>query len=105
MTSISQENNAIVVGTKEDVYADELIASELNWVAIQGLRQPIEVKAKIRYLHQGAEAVITPLDDGKVCVKFEEPQMAIAPGQAVVFYQGEEVLGGGIIERSATNLY
>lgn len=105
VTSISRENNAIVVGTKEDVYADELIASELNWVAIQGLRQPLEVKAKIRYLHQGAGAVITPLDDGEVCVKFEEPQMAIAPGQAVVFYQGEEVLGGGIIERSATNLY
>ena len=105
VTSINRENNAIVVGTKEDLYADELIASELNWIAIPELRQPIEVKAKIRYLHQGAAAVITPLDDGKVCVKFEEPQMAIAPGQAVVFYQGEDVLGGGIIERSATNLY
>ena len=105
VTSISRENNAIVIGTKEDVYADELIASELNWISLTELKHPIEVKAKIRYLHQGAEAVITPLDDGKVCVKFEEPQMAIAPGQAVVFYQGEEVLGGGIIDRSATNLY
>ncbi len=105
VTSINREKNAIVVGTKEDVYADELIASELNWIAIPELRQQIEVKAKIRYLHQGAEAVITPLDDGKVYVKFREPQMAIAPGQAVVFYQGEEVWGGGIIEKSATNLY
>lgn len=105
VTSINRANNAIVVGKKEDIYADELIASELNWVAIQELRQHIEVKAKIRYLHKEAEAVTTPLDDGKVCVKFREPQMAIAPGQAVVLYHGDEVLGGGIIERSATNLY
>lgn len=104
VTSINRENNAIVVGKKEDMYADELIASELTWISVQELRQPIEVKAKIRYLHKEAEAVITPLNDGKVYVKFKEPQMAIAPGQAVVFYQGDEVLGGGIIERSATNI-
>ncbi len=104
VTSINRENNAIVVGKKEDTYADELIASELNWISMPELKQPIEVKAKIRYLHREAEAVTTPLSDGKVYVKFREPQMAIAPGQAVVFYQGEEVLGGGIIERSATNI-
>ncbi|MBE0415585.1 MAG: tRNA 2-thiouridine(34) synthase MnmA [Dehalococcoidia bacterium] len=110
VTGIDRKKNAIVVGTKEEVYGDELIASELNWIAMEGLRQPIEVKAKIRYLHKEAEAVITPLDEGKVYVKFGEPQMAIAPGQAVVFYQGGEVLGGGVIESAmqdspAANLY
>jgi len=58
------------------------------------------MKARIRYHHEEAEALVTPLYEGKVYVKFEEPQMAIAPGQAVVFYQGDMVMGGGTIERT-----
>ena len=98
VTAIDPERNAIVVGSKEEVYGDELIASELNWVAIDELQQPIEAKAKIRYLHNEAEAVITPLDADRVYVKFNEPQMAITPGQAIVFYDGDTVIGGGTIE-------
>jgi len=100
VTTIDPERNAIVVGSKEDLYGDELIASELNWVAIERLRQDIKVKAKIRYLHKEAEAVITPLDKDRVYVKFNKPQMAITPGQAVVFYDGETVIGGGTVERT-----
>ena len=58
----------------------------------------MRVKAKIRYLHQEAEAMVTPLGENEVQVKFTEPQMAIAPGQAVVFYDGDRVIGGGSIE-------
>ncbi len=65
---------------------------------MERLWQPIEVKAKIRYLHEEAEAEITPLHGGKVHLRFREPQMAITPGQAVVFYDGDVVLGGGKIE-------
>lgn len=100
VTAIDPERNAIVVGSKEEVYGDELIASELNWVAIDELQQPIKAKVKIRYLHKEAEAAITPLDEDKVYVKFNEPQMAITPGQAVVFYDGDTVIGGGTIERT-----
>jgi len=100
VTTIDPERNAIVVGSKEDLYGDELIASELNWVSIERLRQDIKVKAKIRYLHKEAEAVITPLDKDRVYVKFNKPQMAITPGQAVVFYDGETVIGGGTVERT-----
>ncbi len=96
--AIEQERNAIVVGTKKEVYGDELVASELNWIAMERLWQPVEVKAKIRYLHEEAEAEITPLHGGKVHLRFREPQMAITPGQAVVFYDGDVVLGGGKIE-------
>jgi len=99
VTAIERERNAIIVGTKEEVYGDELIASELNWIAIEELKRPIEVKAKIRYLHKEAEAVVIPLDKDKVRVKFKEPQMAIAPGQAIVFYDGDMVVGGGTIEQ------
>ena len=84
------------------VYGDELVASDLNWVAMEGLKQPITVKAKIRYLHQETEATLTPLSEDSVYVKFSEPQMAITPGQAVVFYHGDTVLGSGTIDRIST---
>ncbi len=100
VTGIDPERNAIVVGTKEEVYGDELICARLNWIAIQRLRHPTEVKAKIRYNHKETEAVIAPLGKDEVHVKFKEPQMAITPGQAVVFYNGDVVVGGGTIERT-----
>jgi len=99
VTAIDRGRNTIVAGAKEEVYGDELIASELNWIAIKELERPIEVKAKIRYRHKEAEAIVTPLEEDRVNVKFKEPQMAITPGQAVVFYR-DSVVGGGIIEQA-----
>ncbi len=100
VTDIDPEENAVIVGSKEDLYADELIASGVNWIAIQRLEQPIKVKARIRYLHKEADATVTPLNEDNVYVKFEEPQIAITPGQAVVFYCGDVVVGAGTIERA-----
>ena len=99
VTAIDKGRNAVIVGTREEVYGDELIASELNWISIERLERSVEVEAKIRYRHKEAEATVTPLDEYRVNVKFKEPQMAITPGQAVVFYR-DGVLGGGIIERA-----
>ncbi len=99
--AIDGEKNAIFVGSKEELYKDELIASQMNWIAIEKIDRPLKVKARIRYLHQEAEAVVAPLDKERVCVKFREPQMAITPGQAVVFYDGDIVVGGGKIERTS----
>lgn len=96
--AIEPERNAIVVGTKEQALGDELIASRLNWITIAKLTQSVTVKAKIRYRHREAEATIIPLDEDRVQVKFNRPQMAITPGQAVVFYDEDIVIGGGIIE-------
>lgn len=100
VTGIDPEKNAITVGTKEEIYRDELIASGLNWIAIDELKQPIRVKARIRNLHNEAEATVTPLDGDKVYVKFNQPQMAITPGQVVVFYRGDVVIGGGTIDKN-----
>ena len=97
--AIDQERNAIVVGSKQAAYGNELIASGLNWITTARLEQPTTVKAKIRYRHQEAEASITPLEENKVYVKFKQPQMAITPGQAIVFYHGDTVVGGGTIEK------
>lgn len=98
VTAIEQGENAIIVGSKQEVYGNELIASGLNWIAIDKLKQPITVKAKIRYRHKEAEAEITPWNKDQVYVKFNQPQMAITPGQAIVFYDGDIVIGGGTIE-------
>ena len=96
--AIEPERNAIVVGSKDRVFGDELIAVRLNWIAIARPTSPITVKARIRYRHRETEATVKPLDESRVSVKFKEPQMAITPGQAIVFYDGDIILGGGTIE-------
>lgn len=98
--AIDRINNSLVVGGKEETYGDELTASALNWITVTGLEQPVTVKARIRYRHREAEAIITPLGRDRVNIKFSEPQMAITPGQSVVFYEGDNVVGGGIIEQA-----
>ena len=98
--AIDPERNAIVVGTKEKTLGNELIASSLNWITMAKLTRPITVKAKIRYCHQEVEATVTPLDEDKVYVKFTEPQLALTPGQAIAFYDGDIIIGGGTIERA-----
>jgi len=97
VTDIDPERNAIIVGNKGELYRDELTASALNWITERPTR-PIKARSRIRYLHKEAEAIIVPLNESKVHVKFQEPQMAICPGQVVVFYDGEVVIGGGTIE-------
>ncbi len=100
VTAIDAAQNAITVGSRKEVYGDELFASGLNWIATDALTQPARAKAKIRYQHQAAWATLIPRGEGKIYVKFDEPQMAITPGQAVVFYHGDAVLGSGTIERT-----
>lgn len=97
VTSIDKENNTIVVGKKEDVYRDELLADNVNFIYMDKLKAPIKVEAKIRYLHPAAEASIFPQDKDKVKVKFNQPQWAITPGQTAVFYNRDTVIGGGTI--------
>jgi len=99
VVAIDRKRDAVIVGSKREVYGDELIASELNWVSGEPER-PITARAKIRYRHRAAEVLITPLGEDRVYVKFDEPQAAITPGQAAVFYHDDIVIGGGIIERA-----
>ena len=100
VVAIDRGRNAIIVGSKEDVYSVELIAADINWIAKQSLKQPLELKAKIRYRHREADAVITSISSREAHVKFKQPQMAITPGQAIVFYDKDTVVGGGTIEQT-----
>jgi tRNA-specific 2-thiouridylase len=94
---IIPDTRDVVIGDREDLLAAALRASRVNWL-IDAPTSPIKCEAKIRYRHDPAPATVTPLPDGEVRVDFAAPQSAITPGQAVVFYAGERVLGGAWIE-------
>jgi len=94
---IQPETNRVVLGHREELLAPGLIATGMNWL-IPPPAGEIEAAAVIRYRHPGVRARITPRGDGSVQVAFETPQSAVAPGQAVAFYDGDRVLGGGWIE-------
>jgi tRNA-specific 2-thiouridylase len=99
VTAIEPEKNAIIAGTKEQTYSSELIADNINWITESMSKKPIKVKTRIRYRHPEAESTVSIIDENSVQVKFAKPQMAITPGQAVVFYDGDTVIGGGRIIR------
>jgi tRNA-specific 2-thiouridylase len=96
---IRPETNEVVLGTNEEVFNKGLQASQINWIAFAELDSPREVEVKIRYSAKPVRAVVSPLGTGQVKVEFQSPQRAVTPGQAVVFYQGELVLGGGTIDK------
>jgi tRNA-specific 2-thiouridylase len=100
VTGIDIANNRIVVGTKKDVLKPGLIADRVNWIAIEKMSKPLRVMAKIRYNHRKAKATVTGMSGDAVRVEFDEPQEAPTPGQAVVFYEKDIVLGGGWIKES-----
>ena len=100
VTQIDPFTNTLWVGERDDVLSPELTAGHLNWIAVQQPRGPMRARAQIRSNHEAAPAAITPLDDGNVRVRFDAPQWAVTPGQSVVFYEGDVVVGGGIIEAS-----
>lgn len=95
---INAAENTVELTTDESrLFHRVIFADDLNWIAIDDLREPLEVEAKIRYAHRAAAAVITPDAAGTVRIEFKEAQRAPAPGQAVVFYRGDTVIGGGTI--------
>ena len=94
---LDKAKNAVIVGTKQELYKDILYAEELNFLLDINLTEPIEIKAKIRFRAQEADAILYPAEKGIAKVKFKEPQRAITPGQSVVFYIDDIVLGGGKI--------
>jgi tRNA-specific 2-thiouridylase len=94
-------SNTVVVGPHNGLFLSRLTAADLNWIALPaGPRTPLVIQAKIRQQHQEAEArlCLLPEKDGSAEVVFAEPQMAVTPGQTVVFYDQDRVLGSGIIE-------
>ncbi len=98
VVKIDAKKNELAVGTRGDVFSAELIAGDLNWISVRKCPPKMKVKAKIRYNSPECDAKISPLPRGKVKVMFRKPQFAVTPGQSVVFYDGDVVVGGGIIQ-------
>lgn len=90
-------HNTVTLGENKDLFRTGLTAGDLNWISVAGLDAPLKADAKIRYKHQEAPCTVFPQEDGTVRVEFEEPQRAVTSGQAVVFYDGDIVIGGGTI--------
>ena len=95
---IRPETNEVVIGTKEESMTTQLVARNLNFMSIEDLTEPLHVFTKIRYNHRGAWCTIEKTGEDEILCTFDEPQRAVTPGQAVVFYDGEYVLGGGTIQ-------
>lgn len=94
---INGDKRQVVVGDGEQLYSRTLRARKLNWIAVDDLREAMRVTAKIRHRHEAAPAMLEKVGDDEVLVTFDQPQRAITPGQATVFYDGDAVVGGGWI--------
>ncbi|GMR04148.1 MAG: tRNA 2-thiouridine(34) synthase MnmA [Thermodesulfobacteriota bacterium] len=105
VTAMDREKNRLIVGPVGELFSEGLMAGEINWINREyekafndkGLK---DVTVKVRYRHSGVLSAITPAKEGRLKVDFTEPVKAVTPGQAVVFYSGDEVIGGGWIERA-----
>jgi tRNA-specific 2-thiouridylase len=100
VVQIERARNQIIVGEKEELSQEEFFAKGVNWVAFDTPSEPVRAEVKVRYRHEPAMATIYALEDARARIVFDEPQRAITPGQATIFYHGEEVVGGGWIEKN-----
>ena len=93
----NKETNTVTIGDEEDLYSDRLEAVYVNLIAVEKLLSPMKAKVKTRYSQKETEAVLHPIDDNRILVEFINKQRAVTHGQAVVFYDGDIVIGGGTI--------
>ncbi len=106
VVDLDPETNRVIVGDADDLIVDEFEVDRVNWHPAAGVdgpvpwQTPIEATVKIRYSHPGTNATLTPLENGRARIRLREPQRAVTPGQAAVFYDGDRVLGGGWICRT-----
>lgn len=95
---IRPKTNEVVLGDNVDVFRKELTAKEVNFITMKELKEPYKCEGKVRYSSKTSPCTIYPLDGDRVRVVFDDAQRAVTPGQAVVFYDGDYLVGGGVIE-------
>jgi tRNA-specific 2-thiouridylase len=99
VVELNPETATVVVGRDEDTLVKEFTVAEMNWVAWEPIASPREVLAKIRYRSQEQPAILYPEEEGRVRVVLKDPARAVTPGQSAVFYDGDVVVAGGIIQK------
>ena len=96
--AIDADQNQVVLGEGDEVFSDTLVADEINFIPFDQIFGPYQCEAKIRYSAKPAKCTLYPIGNDEIKVVFDEPQRAITPGQAVVFYDGKKLIGGGTIK-------
>jgi tRNA-uridine 2-sulfurtransferase len=99
VTAIIPETNTVILGDEEDLLAQDMQVAKLNWIKYDGVGEGMDAVTKIRYKDKGMISRVTAYENG-VNVRFYEDVKGIAPGQSAVFYENDDVIGGGIIQRS-----
>jgi tRNA-specific 2-thiouridylase len=99
VVQIERARNQIIIGEKDELEQTEFTAKGVNWIAFDEPSEPVRAAVKVRYRHEPAVATVYALPDARARIVFDQPQRAITPGQATIFYDGEETLGGGWIEK------
>lgn len=97
VVGINAAENTVILGEEGEQYSDHLITTKLNFIAVKSLENELAVTAKIRYQSRPEKAKLTPISPHKVKALFDTKQRSITPGQSIVFYDGDIVLGGGVI--------
>ncbi len=97
--SVNPQNNTVTLAEKEELYSCKITANDINLISVQEIKEPMRVTAKIRYRHKEQPATVIQTGDDEIELTFDEPQRAPTPGQAVVLYDGENVVGGGTIQK------
>ena len=100
VVDIDPVKNTVVLGDNEDIFSNALIAKDINLISIDDIKEPIRVQAKVRYSARPSNATVTNFGEDTIKIVFDEPQRAITKGQSVVMYDGDKVVGGGIIVKS-----
>ncbi|MCQ2744168.1 MAG: tRNA 2-thiouridine(34) synthase MnmA [bacterium] len=95
---LKKDTNEVVVGFADKTFNKSLVANNLNWVSIEGIKEPVKAQVKIRSTQQPVEATLIPQNNSEIEVVFDDLQKSIAIGQSAVFYDGDVLLGGGIID-------
>ncbi len=103
VTAIDSDKNEVILGENTELFHSTLSAKDVNWVCGEPSQNEVPITAKIRYRQEPTAASVKLLGNGKAHIHFKEPQRAITPGQAIVFYQGQELVGGGWIEGEVTS--
>ncbi|HUE75851.1 MAG TPA: tRNA 2-thiouridine(34) synthase MnmA [Chloroflexota bacterium] len=103
VVGIDPTRNAVLVGSEQDLYADGLVAERVNWISVDQPSEPIGCSVKIRYRAPEVPATVEALADGRARVRFDAPQKSVTPGQSVVFYRDDDVVGGGTILMAERN--
>ena len=98
---VEPASNRVVVGYDDELLSDGFTAAGVNWIAFDNPIEAVRAEVRVRYRHTAAPATVTPQPNNRALVKFDEPQRAITPGQATVFYRGDEVVGGGWIVKDS----